>query len=172
MNSSQIAITVIDAQQGDKAAFNRLCNEVYGASFLFAMKLCKHTDVAKDITQDAWLVVAKDIRKLKEPSVFKAWLFRVIYHKFIDATRNNKHLLIDELNGYEKALSPVNNIEQQFDLINLINKLPDTERHCVYLFYLEDMPISDIALVTNVAIGTVKSRLHRARAQLEIWIND
>ncbi|WP_425607891.1 RNA polymerase sigma factor [Pseudoalteromonas rhizosphaerae] len=50
--------------------------------------------------------------------------------------------------------------------------MPDSERLSVYLFYLEQMSISDIALITNVAVGTVKSRLHRARAQLVKWLSE
>ncbi|MDQ9093215.1 RNA polymerase sigma factor [Pseudoalteromonas haloplanktis] len=172
MNSTQITLTVISAQQGDKSAFNLLCRHLYRPSFLFAMKLCKQTDLAKDITQEAWSVVAKDIRKLKEPSVFKAWLFRVVYHKFIDTTRKNRHLERFQPDKHEQASDMTSSNEQSIDLVKLINSLPDTERHSVYLFYLEQMSISDIALITDVAVGTVKSRLHRARAQLAIGLNE
>ncbi|MEM5551546.1 RNA polymerase sigma factor [Pseudoalteromonas sp. NEC-BIFX-2020_002] len=172
MNSTQITLTVINAQQGDELAFNSLCNCLYKPSFLFAMKLSKQTDLAKDITQEAWAVVAKDIRKLKEPSVFKAWLFRVVYHKFIDTTRQSRGYESFQPDKHEQTRDITSSNEQSIDLLKLINNLPDSERHSIYLFYLEQMSISDIALITDVAVGTVKSRLHRARAQLAVWLNE
>ncbi|MFY8329011.1 RNA polymerase sigma factor [Pseudoalteromonas sp. ZZD1] len=172
MNSTQITLAVINAQQGDESAFDSLCRQLYRPSFLFSMKLCKQTDLAKDITQEAWAVVAKDIRKLKEPSVFKAWLFRVVYHKFIDAARKSRNIESFQSDKHEQATDMTSSNEQSIDLLKLINNLPDSERHCIYLFYLEQMSISDIALITGVAVGTVKSRLHRARAQLAIGLNE
>lgn len=172
MNSTQITLAVISAQQGDEPSFNSLCTYLYNPSFLFAMKLCKQKDLAKDITQEAWTVVAKDIRKLKEPSVFKAWLFRVVYHKFIDVTRKDKYIESFQPDKHEQSIDTTHCNEQSIDLAKLINNLPDSERLSVYLFYLEQMSISDIALITNVAVGTVKSRLHRARAQLVKWLSE
>ncbi|WP_281358232.1 RNA polymerase sigma factor [Pseudoalteromonas caenipelagi] len=53
-----------------------------------------------------------------------------------------------------------------YDILILINKLPDTQRHIVYLFYFEQMTLTDIGAVLEMAIGMVKSTLHRARATL------
>ncbi|WP_318782646.1 RNA polymerase sigma factor [Pseudoalteromonas aurantia] len=167
MNSTEIALQVLDAQSGDKQAFSKLCDALYQPSFRFALKLAKQQDFAKDVTQEAWVTVAKDIKSLREPSAFKAWLFKVVYRRFIDAVRKKTDFepLTDELLANTAP-------EQEYDLLNLINKLPDIDRHTVYLFYFEQMTMSDIAIVLGVAGGTVKSRLHRARSMLAQLASD
>ncbi|BBN81603.1 putative alternative RNA polymerase sigma factor SigM [Pseudoalteromonas sp. A25] len=161
MNASEIAILVLEAQHGDKASFEKLCNALYLPSYRFALKLTRCPSMADDVTQEAWACVAKDITKLKEPGAFKAWLYRLIYRRFIDLIRKNKHILlpIDE-EGYAPT------VEQHYDVLVLINKLPDIQRHIVYLFYFEQMTLADISAVLEMAVGTVKSTLHRARATL------
>jgi RNA polymerase sigma factor (sigma-70 family) len=175
MSDTHTAITVIDAQQGSQAAFSALCQEFYKPSLLFALKLCQNEDTAKDIAQDAWLVIAKDIKKLREPSVFKAWALKMIYTKYIDLVRKNKKYRLHDdgqnLNELqEQTVKGTWQQEQNIDLVKLINRLPKLEQHCVYLFYLEQMSIAEVATITDTAIGTIKSRLHRARKQLADWL--
>ncbi|MBD1584230.1 RNA polymerase sigma factor [Pseudoalteromonas sp. S16_S37] len=161
MNASEIAILVLEAQQGNKKSFERLCNALYQPSCRFALKLSGCTAMADDVTQETWVCVAKDIKKLKEPGAFKAWLFKLVYRRFIDAIRQNQYT---QPAACEEAYVP--QIDQHYDLLVLINKLPDIQRHVVYLFYFEQMALAEIGAVLEIPIGTVKSTLHRARATL------
>lgn len=169
MNSAELTLKVLEAQKGCKESFTQVCEFYYKPSFRFAMKLSRHSELAKDITQDTWTTVAKDIKSLKEPSVFKAWLFRIVYRRFIDSQRKQKFQSIDESSvpePYEEEHS------DDLDIRRYINQLPESERYTVYLFYFEQMSLSDIAVVSSVAVGTVKSRLFRARAQLATWLDE
>lgn len=169
MNSTELTLKVLDAQSGCKKSFAYICENYYKPSFRFAMKLSKHPDLAKDITQEAWTTVAKDIKSLKEPSVFKAWLFRIIYRRFIDTQRKHKLQSLED----NAVPEPYQEEEsEELDISRYINQLPENERYTVYLFYFEQMSLSEIAVVSNVAVGTVKSRLFRARAQLSNWLNE
>jgi len=163
MESTKLAIKVLDAQRGCSIAFSKVCEFYYKPSFLFAMKLSKHPEFAKDITQDAWVTVAKDINSLKEPSAFKSWLFRIVYRRFIDMQRKPKFHSIEDNEVQEPVVE--DNCDNS-ELQKYINQLPEHERYTIYLFYFEQMSLSEIAIVSSVAVGTVKSRLHRARAQL------
>lgn len=167
MKQSYTALLVLAAQGGDKQAFNQLCELHYQASYRFAYKLCQSPQDAGDITQEVWSKVAKDIRSLLEPGAFKAWLFRAIYRRFIDVIRRQyKEQGIAE--APLVAAQPIS-LEQSLDMLSLIARLPWGERHTVYLFYLEELAISDIAVVLDIPQGTVKSRLHKARRRLSQW---
>ncbi|MEO2281983.1 RNA polymerase sigma factor [Pseudoalteromonas pernae] len=165
MTQTTTALLVIEAQRGDKQAFDALCERYYLASFRFAFKLSGCEQNAADITQDVWSKVAKDIRVLLEPSAFKAWLFRAVYRRFIDLTRRHKkELLVDTVP--EQEVEQFKRVEAGLDLRSLISRLPEVERHTVYLFYLEELTIGDIAAVLETPVGTIKSRLHSARKKL------
>ena len=165
MTEISTALLVIAAQQGDKQAFTSLCERYYQASFRFAYKLSGCEQDAADISQEVWSKVAKDIRALLEPGAFKTWLFRAIYRRFIDLTRRHKkELLVDAVP--EQVCTQAQKQEVELDLLTLIATLPAAERHVVYLFYLEELTIADIAAVLNTPLGTIKSRLHTARKRL------
>ncbi len=165
MTQTSTALLVIAAQQGDKQAFVALCEHYYQASFRFAFKLSQSEHDAADIAQEVWSKVAKDIRALLEPSAFKAWLFRAVYRRFIDLTRRQKKELLMEVVP-EQTIEQTPNIEAGLDVLTLIARLPEAERHTVYLFYLEELTIGDIASVLETPVGTIKSRLHSARNKL------
>ncbi|WP_105253507.1 RNA polymerase sigma factor [Pseudoalteromonas sp. T1lg75] len=171
MTQTTTALLVLAAQKGDTSAFSALCERHYQGSYRFAFKLCQCEQDAADLTQEVWSKVAKDIRVLLEPSAFKAWLFRAVYRRFIDLTRRRqKELLMAE--PPPQQCGDTAKVERHLDLLALIAQLPDVERHSVYLFYLEELPIADIATVLDTPIGTIKSRLHSARQKLSQWARD
>ena len=164
---------VLAAQTGNQQAFNLICRHYYKSLLCYAFKVCNDKEIARDAVQDAWLKLSRNIQKLEDPRAFRSWLYRLVRWCAIDLMR--------ESNRYKSNEETLNN-EQYFDAgeenndesesINLaINRLPSIEKQMIHLFYLEELKISEIALVLDIPTGTVKSRLKRARELLRQKFN-
>ncbi|UTW58135.1 sigma-70 family RNA polymerase sigma factor [Kordiimonas sp. SCSIO 12603] len=159
-------LLVLKAQAGSKEAFE-LLYKLYQPSLLrFAFKILGDADLAQDAMQDAWIMLARTLSELKHTSMFRARAFRAVRWRAFDLLRkrDNSH---EELSD-EAAVDNENEskVATSGQINALINRLPPAEKHTVYLFYLEELSIAEIAVVMETKPGTVKSRLHAARARL------
>ncbi|XQW83989.1 RNA polymerase sigma factor [Thalassotalea piscium] len=136
----------------------------------FSYKICRNEQMAKDAVQNTWLKVATSIKKLKDPRTFKAWIYQMVRWQSLDLLKKVKNERLDftdqELTHTTDTLNKAGGNDHA--LLSLINCLPDIDRQAIYLFYLEQMSIKDIAMILSTPIGTIKSRLNRARNALKI----
>lgn len=163
MQQSEIDMLVMSAQRGNQAAFNELVKYYHHALLRYAIKQCNDHELAQDAVQEMWVTTAKSVRKLNDPRAFRSWLFQSLRWRIADLARKQpkeeplSEEIIDE--AVEYSVSP--------DLLRAINQLPKIEQEVVYLFYLEQMTLAEVAIIQNVPIGTVKSRLNRTRNNLK-----
>lgn len=168
VSQGELDALVIAAQTGNKQALELLF-EYYQSDFLrFAYKLCSDQQQAKDAVQDVWLKSVTTLSRLDDPGAFKAWMFRAIKWRVMDAFRRQKtrDQAAQTLSGLSQdhAEKPSDEFETlQFH----INHLPDAEKEAIYLFYQSDLSLAEIAAIQGVPGGTVKSRLNRARNRLK-----
>jgi RNA polymerase sigma-70 factor (ECF subfamily) len=171
MHQAKEELLVLAAQQGNNQAFTFLCRHYQTATTRFAYKLCNDPQIVEEAMQNTWLKLAKNLHQLKEPGAFKNWLFKAVRWSVYDLMRQVKNeqglfsqeSCIDEVVDTEKAEKT--SIQQQ-ELSTCIKILPEIDQQVIHLFYLEELRISQIADVLQVPIGTVKSRLNRARTTL------
>lgn len=158
-------LLVLKAQSGSEEAFS-LLYKLYQPSLLrFAFKILGDADLAQDAVQDAWITLAKTIKQLEHKAMFRARAFRAVRWRAVDQIRRqNAHEELSDDCALDEAVHSKAATSEQ--LAALIAQLPEQEQHTVYLFYLEELTITEIALVMEVKPGTVKSRLHSARARL------
>ncbi len=159
-------LLVLKAQAGSKEAIT-LLYKLYQPSLLrFAFKILGDADLAQDTVQDAWILLVRTLNKLQHTSMFRARAFRAVRWRAFDTLRkrDNSHEELSE----DAAIDNENEtkVATAGQINALIGRLPPAERHTVYLFYLEELSIAEIALVMETKPGTVKSRLHAARARL------
>ena len=175
---------IIAAQHNDMDAIEELVkrnqDNVY-ASFYYLSTECE--DI-KDLTQEALLKMAKNIKNLKEPSKFKPWLNQIITRLFYDHIRNKNRKLKtipidksdDEQDRFNIAEVPCGectpeenslNDELQCIIENSIHRLPDAFRLAIVLREFQGLSYEEIADITNTNVGTVKSRISRARNKLQ-----
>ena len=170
---------IIMAQQGDMKALEEIIKReqknVY-AAFSYLSK--KHENVS-DLTQEALLRIARGIHLLKNPDSFKCWMNHIITNVFYDDLRKVKRLpelvsmdINDECDiqipdkhckPNEKCLS----VELAQFIKRAISDLPDQFRIAIILRELQGLSYEQIAQMTNSSIGTVKSRIARARGKLQ-----
>ena len=167
MQQATLDLLVIAAKAGNKEAFGKLYEYFQQPTLRFSYKLCSNASIAQDATQEAWISCAKSIRKLADIRQFRAWLFRTVRWRTIDQLRQQLPSATDdvEMSTDVAGAQQVDGVEQE-ELHHLIAALPQVEREAIYLFYLEQLRIQEIAVVLGIPNGTVKSRLNRARQHL------
>ncbi|MCJ8267975.1 MAG: RNA polymerase sigma factor [Psychrosphaera sp.] len=160
---------VIAAQQGNEQAFSFLCRHYQTSLSRFAYKLCGDHQMVQDALQNAWVKMANKLRILEDPRAFKSWIFRSVRWSVYDLMRKSmrEETLIeqDEIEAIEAP--QIQDNDHNENLLELIDQLPDIDKQAIYLFYLEEMTISQIANVLQIPAGTVKSRLNRSRKNLQ-----
>jgi RNA polymerase sigma-70 factor (ECF subfamily) len=168
---------------GDREAFDVLVRAYEKRVYNLAYRLSASYDEANDITIDAFLRVFQAIHLFRGDAHFSTWLFRIVTNVYLDRrkrVRNKQHLSLEEYIELEEnsvarqvedpAPGPqeaVENQEKSQILQSAINELPDYQRAMVVLYHTEGLSYEEIAAVFSLPIGTVKSRLNRARLILK-----
>ncbi|MCL5283900.1 MAG: sigma-70 family RNA polymerase sigma factor [Armatimonadetes bacterium] len=169
-------------RQGDRDAFDQLFRRYQQSIYNFAYRLTGDADEASDITSDAFLRVFNAINTFRGDASFTTWLFRIVTNVFLDEKKRQRvraHSSLDEYqsdveSGYERQVtdpsptpSEIVESEERSELIqNAINQLPEYQRVMVVLFHIEGKSYEEISHIMQMPIGTVKSRLNRARLAL------
>lgn len=165
----QDTLLVVRCQLGEKAAFDALISRWTPSLHRYALKLAQDRDLADDLVQDVWLKVLRGLGRLREPEHFRPWLFGIAHRTFVDRLRIRYAQPADaqvDLNALPDPNAGEDPFASQHAVHQGLDALPVIEREVLTLFYLEDMPHADIATALATPIGTVKSRLHRARTLL------
>ena len=171
MQQAQLDLLVMAMQAGDKRAFGLLYQHYHRDLRRFAAYLLANPAVAEDLVQNVWLKVSQRIARLNDPAVFTSWLYRAVRWEVLDYQRqaaSRKQQPIDD--DEPMAVSGPDYIQQHTDYSDLskaLAVLAAAERMVLQLHYLHELELSQIALIIEVPIGTVKSRLYRARQQLQ-----
>lgn len=167
MNQAQEDLLVLAAQSGNSEAFTFLCKHYQQGVTRFAYKLCSDPQIVQDAVQNAWLKLAKNLHKLKDPRAFKSWLFKTVRWSVYDlmrAAKRDKDIIENDIDVVDIVASTKS---ESLDIASLIEQLPEIDKQVIHLFYLEEMQLTQIAEVLEVPLGTVKSRLFRARKALQ-----
>ena len=124
---------------------------------------------ADELVQDIWLRVLQGIGCLQEPAKLRAWLFGIAHRRVMDRLREQYAAPVtDGADPDALAADPID-LDLAFDIRDVergLQLLPALEREVLSLFYLDELPLAEVAQVLAVPTGTVKSRLFRARKLL------
>lgn len=176
--------TIQLAKSGDKAALERLIKQEEANIFAVLFYLKKDTDDIKDIIQDVLYKLAKNISRLKNPGYFKTWLNQIIVNSYYDFLRKNKkysnEVYLDnteedkifEIPDYSS--NPQESIlgrELDFVIKTSIDNLPLHYKIPITLREIQGLSYDEISNITKTSLGTVKSRIARARALIKDDIN-
>jgi RNA polymerase sigma-70 factor (ECF subfamily) len=165
-------------RNGDKSAYIELVKPYSERLLRKAKSMMKNEDDAEDVVQDALISGYKSIGNFRADSGVYTWLYRIVINKSKDLLAKNKnrgekplseteYLVLDERLGYEKKLEL--NDESNY-LIKKVNSLDEVYKEVIELRYFEEMSYSEIASVLSCNIGTVKSRLFKAKELLKHMI--
>jgi RNA polymerase sigma-70 factor (ECF subfamily) len=160
------------ARKGDEAAFLRLYAQHRAALFRFAYRMLGSTEAAEDAVQDCFLSLIKNAERFDSSRAsLRTYLYAAVRNlslKRIRQTSGETSLddLTEELQGTEEPLRKLLDAELSDVVRRAIESLPQLQRESLILFEYEGLSLAEIALVVEADVGTVKSRLHRARVQM------
>lgn len=162
---------ILRAQAGDKEAFNELLKSVQEPMYRYIFKLAGERDFAEDILQEVFLLIYRKLRWLDSPELFRPWAYRIASRetfKRIKRERRWTEQIRDEvvLDSIPAALHDSDQTISIDELTHLLSRLSPASRAVIILHYMNDMPISEIADVLDINMGTVKSRLAYGLASL------
>mgnify|MGYP001952720172 FL=1 len=132
----------------------------------FACNLSGNDALAKDAVQDVWISISKKLSKLEDPRAFKSWIFRALRWRVLDLIKA-KAYQFQPIENANLSIELDESAIARKQLRKMIEKLPDRDRSVIYLFYLAELSLAEIAQVMEIPLGTVKSRLNRSRASLQ-----
>jgi RNA polymerase sigma-70 factor (ECF subfamily) len=171
------------AQKGDLAAFNRLVMAHQSLAYNVAFRIMGDADAAADACQEAFISAFKGIQKFRGGS-FKSWIMRIVTNACYDQLRYKGRRPADSLEvvaeNSENSPRLINGRERPEDsalrhelgeLIQQgIGSLPPDQRTVLVLSDVQGFAYQEIADITGVSLGTVKSRLSRARSKLRDYL--
>lgn len=172
------------AAHGDQEAFRLLWEAHHAVAMATALRLSHHRSLAEDITQGAFLLAWRALPRFQPGSPFRPWLMRILYRHALDEMERHKVYQrpvsleeIIELGPYTS--SDIGNTEdlqeqvvQREEVRLALVQLSADQRRVIALRYGADLTEVDIAEVLNWPVGTVKSRLNRARERLRVFLAD
>jgi RNA polymerase sigma-70 factor (ECF subfamily) len=165
MDRKHDELLAIRCQLGEPAAFDALIARWHEPLWKYLRRVTGDDDAAAEAIQDVWLRILRGVARLREASHLRAWIFGIARRVVMDRLRvkyaTPTLLPIDEHDFAEDAAS---DIEERLALMHEeLSHLPMPDREMLVLFYLEELTLIELAEVMAVPVGTVKSRLFRAR---------
>lgn len=129
------------------------------------------TELSDDLAQETFLKAYTNLASFKNLSSFSTWLYRIAYNVFYDYIRSRKETSgLDTWEIDAAYRTEQRNVGEQMDVYRGLSQLKEAERTCITLFYMEDLPIEKIAMVTGMPAGTVKSHLSRGKEKLSTFL--
>ena len=139
-----------------------------------ATYLTGDAEAARDVAQEAWIGIARGVRRLQDPARFRSWAHRIVVHKSRDWIRRERAGRRAVRRAADLAEQPA--AEQPRDDIARLRaalaELPADQRTVLSWFYLEEMSVREIAAALSIPAGTVKSRLYHARNALRSCLKE
>lgn len=160
------------ARRGDAAAFEQLVTAYRDRVYRLALRLCGNGADADEAAQEAFLAAWRGLPNFRGESRFSTWLYQLATHAAIDLLRREKRHAagdIDEVDTPDSAPSPQQQAErneQRQAVRDAVLQLPPEQRQVVVLRFMEELSYEEIGAALHLPVGTVKSRLNRAKAAL------
>ena len=175
-------LVIARARRGEESAFAELLRRYRAPVFNLCLRMLKNVDDAEDVAQEVFVKVFGMLERYDERYAFRSWVFKIAANQSIDFIRKNRVRLqsLDEPVRYRGE-----EIERQFPdqgprpdedyerheigrvLLEITDELPPHYRSMIVLRHQEQLSYEEIAQVLDLPLGTVKARIHRARAMMK-----
>ncbi len=174
------------SKKGDQQAIAQLYEQTSRRAYYLAKQLVKDEDQAQDIVQDAYVKVFTNLPLLEQVENFQGWLNTIVVNRSKDYLKKKKPMLFSQMvseedegseldfedeGGYFSPDQKVDYAETKRLIQGMIDRLPQEQRMAIVLFYLEEMPVKQIARVMECSEGTVKSRLNYGRKAIKAQVS-
>ncbi len=169
---------IADCLAGRRDAFGELVSRHQARLYNAVIRLVDSPEDAADVVQEAFLNAYQSLRSFKGDSEFYTWLYRIAFNSAISQKRKKRVAVSLDVVGVDGVIDPddpsdyvkpgaaLQRSEDERILQNALNRLSHEHREVLILKEIEGLRYEEIAEVLGVPIGTIRSRLHRARLEL------
>lgn len=172
-------LPVPQARVGEPAAWDTLFRRYQLPLYVYVFELVHSEQTSLDVVQETFIAAARHIGGLRDDAKFGSWLFGIAHQKCLQCWRkpSREHEPIEELEAAPDNIgeSPDEQLIRKEDeavFMKHLEQLQPAHRSVLLLHYLESFSLEEIAAVTGMNVGTVKSRLHYARRALRQLLED
>jgi RNA polymerase sigma-70 factor (ECF subfamily) len=175
-------ILIEKSQRGDREALNELIRKHQDRAYQYAFRLTRNPDIAADVVADAFVRINNALKNFKGNAAFTTWLYRIITNCYLDQRKREKgkgNLSLDS--GFQQddedvtreiedpGRTPdelVERNQREALLQKALAQLPEFQKSMIVMYHAEQLSYEEISESLDLPIGTVKSRLNRARMSL------
>ena len=168
----QLEAALIEATRSDSQAFAELVVRYQDRLYNYLYRMTGSREDAQDLTQEAFVRVYKALPRFNLEAPFRPWLYKIATNLAINQLKGRKPAVV--LEEYVPSRSMDDSPERQVEthevqriIAAAIAELPDTYRPVVLMRHIEELSYDEIGKALDLPVGTVKVRLHRARAALQ-----
>jgi len=177
--SDEERLLIERSRRGDAAAFDTLVRRYEKSLYNTAYRLTGSYDDASDLAQEAFVRAWNNLRSFRGDASFSTWLYRIVTNAFLDERKRRRArpqrsleeaLTADARQFEDPGPSPQDRVEERERrqiLEQAIAGLPPPQRVLIVLYHTENRSYEEIAAILSLPMGTVKSRLNRARLALK-----
>jgi RNA polymerase sigma-70 factor (ECF subfamily) len=160
---------VLAAQAGNTEAFERLAVRWNPRLYRHAYRMTHDAEGAREAVQDAWVSIARGLRRVRDPARFGSWALRITGRRCADwiGRRQKARGRTSTLEDVRAIAEPANGRADDLGRIrDALRRLDPERRALMAMFYVEGMTVYEVAAALGIPPGTVKSRLYNARQRL------
>ncbi len=165
----------------DRLAFEEVIERYYQAVFRQQLHLCGQTEIAADLTQETFVEAWTSLNSFAYKSTFKTWLYKIavrVWYRWQSRSEGKQAAIslgemadtLPDLTSNPAELVQRHFLRQQVQ--DELYRLPSPYREALVLFYVQDLKYREIAVVLDIPLGTVKSRLHEGLHRLRVRLED
>lgn len=157
---------------GDRGAFSTLVERHERRVYNLALRMTGREEDARDAAQDAFLTALRKLSSFRGEAAFATWLHRVTVNACYDLLRKRQRQpLLDRGDDVPRPEPPpvpdhADDATLSIDVQRALLQVPESFRAVMILHDVQDLPQEEVAAILGIAVGTVKSRLHRGRVAL------
>jgi RNA polymerase sigma factor (sigma-70 family) len=164
-------LLALRCQLGERAAFDDLIRTWAPSLRRHVLRVSGYDSAADDLVQEIWLGVVKGIARLRDPARLRSWLFGIAHRVLVDRLRTSYSAAIDADVDVDSIAGDARTLDREAvaqEVERGLSRVALLEREVLDLFYLQELSLADVAAALDVPVGTVKSRLFRAREALRV----
>ena len=159
---------VARAQAGDEAAFTTLASAVGDRLLGLAFRILRDRDRAEEATQRTLVAAWEELPRLRDPARFEPWIRQMLANACYQELRRERRGLVGTVRDIadDRTADPTQDVLERDAIDRAFRRLPPDLRIVLAYRYFVDLPVERIATELGIPEGTVKSRLHRATAEI------